>query len=122
MKLRALLVLIASSVACLGQSSILITNLAEQQMMGREFVQELLSLRPATNSSAKGVIKIRDAKGATTNRPVEFQITTTPTNWVSTYDATRQGKDSPPYYYLLQIIHRDFQSNEYDFYIACGLP
>jgi len=82
---------LASPLAGFGQSSILITNLAEQRVEGKKFVQELLSQRPETSSSAKGIIKIRDAKGMTTNMPVRFEIVITKTNWLSIYEATMES-------------------------------
>src|SRR5258706_9853289 len=89
MKLRALLVFLASSIACFGQSSILVTNLSEQRELAREFVQELLALRPETNSSVKGVMKIRDAKGKTTKIPLKCEVTVYTTHWLNNYTAFR---------------------------------
>ncbi len=87
MKLSAFLLFLASSLAGFGQSSILVTNLAEQRTEGKKFVQELLSLKPGTNSVAKGFINIRKPKQKTVKVPVQFNINITSDDWQTIYRA-----------------------------------
>ena len=104
----AFLFFFVSSLACFGQSQIVITNLAEQQKLGREFVQELLSLRPETNSSGKGVMKIRDAKGKTTEIALQFNTVVTSNDWRAVYRA----KPNTPDQTMLMVINKDNSPNK----------
>ena len=114
----ALLFFLASALACFGQSQIIITNLAEQRKLGREFVQELLSLRPETNSSVSGVIKVRNSSSKQREIPVRFQNLLTGTNWVSIFEKF-PGSNAPGPNKLI-IAHDTPQSNRYELTLNVG--
>src|ERR1043165_598746 len=100
----------------LGQSKVVITNLVEQHKLGRTFVDELLSLRPATNSSMKGVMKIRDAKGITTNIPIRFETSVINDGWQALYRADFHEGSNKSFHdaaMAIVIFHSDKMTNDY---------
>ena len=52
----------------------------------RALVAEMLAQKPDQNTTNTGRVKIRDAAGKEREIPVRFEITATPTNWVSVYE------------------------------------
>ena len=87
---RFLPLLLASSAVCFGQRqneprpAPLDPVQAEQE--ARALVAELLAQKPEQNTTNTGRVRIRDAAGKEREIPVRFEITATPTNWVSVYE------------------------------------
>jgi hypothetical protein len=82
-------------------------DLSDAEIQGRNLVQQLLEQSPATNFSQSGILKIRDAKGITTNIPVWFKTLITTGYWQSSYIG---GRD------FLIIIHQGSGANRYSFH------
>ena len=80
----------ASSAVCFGQRqneprpAPLDPVQAEKE--ARALVAELLAQKPEQNTTNTGRVRIRDAAGKEREIPVRFEITATPTNWVSVYE------------------------------------
>jgi hypothetical protein len=75
---------------------------------GKALVAEILSQKPAGNTTSTGVMTIRDAKNKRTQIPIRFQTILTPTNWLSIYEATTTNVTLK-----LSITHNDTASNSY---------
>jgi hypothetical protein len=109
---------IALAVAALffasGAAAATVTNLAEAKLHGRQLVQQLLGqLRPATNYTQTGVLKIRPAKGKTLELPLRCEVRVTPTNWQSLYETVITNADGSPGGGYLKIVHVGNQPGEY---------
>ena len=61
-----------SLLAAVGVFASTTNDLSDAEIQGRQLVQQLLEQYPAENFTNTGVLKIRDAKGITTNIPVGF--------------------------------------------------
>jgi hypothetical protein len=113
MKFFGLLFLFCSAITAFGQSKVEITNLVEQQKLGKEFVRELLSLQPETNSSMRGILKIRNPNGKSTQLPLRVEVSRTwiaelgSHNWKINYEIARSNQAS------LTIAHLQNQANVY---------
>ena len=110
--LGALLLLLLSSFAVFAQPKAEIRrppplDLAEAEEEGRALVADLL--RPPENATNTGLLTIYPAEGNPRESPVRFEIFTTPTNWVSTYEAAL-GNGA---IVKLTVIHTDGQPNQY---------
>lgn len=55
-------------------------------IQGRKLALQLLEQRPSENFTQTGVLKIRDAKGHTTELPIKCEVLVTITNWQSIYE------------------------------------
>jgi YD repeat-containing protein len=114
-RFRALLLLLASSLACFGQRqneprpAPLDPFQAEQE--ARALVATMLAQKPDQNATNTGSVKIRDAAGNTREIPVRFEISSTPTNWVSVYETLPSAIQ--PGGLKLTVIHAGEQPNCY---------
>ena len=86
-----LLLLLVSSSACFGQRATdprpapLDPIQAEKE--ARALAAEMLAAKPDQNTTNTGQLRIRDADDKEREIPVRFEITVTPTNWVSVYES-----------------------------------
>ena len=77
----------------------------------RALVAEMLAQKPEQNTTNTGRVKIRDAAGKEREIPVRFEITATPTNWVSVYETL--ASDGGPGGMKLTVIHSGERPNRY---------
>ena len=77
----------------------------------RALVAEMLAQKPEQNTTNTGRVRIRDAAGKEREIPVRFEITATPTNWVSVYETLPPA--GGPGGMRLTVIHSDEQPNQY---------
>ena len=80
----------------------------------RALVTEMLAARPEQNTTNTGLVRIRDAAGKEREIPVRFEITATPTNWVSVYETLPSA--GGPGGLKLTVIHSDEQPNRYELF------
>ncbi len=122
---RLVPLLLTSSLACFGQRHNeprpAPLNPVEAEKQGRALVAELLVQRPEQNTTNTGTVRIRDAAGKERDIPVRFEITATPTNWISTYETLTPEKE--PGRVKLTVIHAPGQPNQYQL-VSCtnGVP
>jgi hypothetical protein len=76
---------------------------------GRALVDEMLSSKPAENTTTTGMMMIRAKKF--TQIPIRFQTILTPTNWLSSYSAGDTD---------LTVIHDGSMPNEYRWHAPNG--
>lgn len=81
-----------------------------QEQEGRALVQELLTQRPAENSTNTGVLKIRDAKGRRSEMPVTIVTVLTATNWQNIYTVAPGANREAA---VLTVVHTNQQPNRY---------
>jgi hypothetical protein len=81
--------------------------LSDAEIQGHQLAQQLLEQSPATNYSQNGILKIREAKGATIDIPVSFKTLITTKYWQTSYIG---GQDS------LIVIHQNGRTNRYSFH------
>ena len=74
-------------------------------------VAELLAQKPEQNATNTGRARIRDAVGKERDIPMRFEITSTPTNWVSVYETL--ASEGGPGSMRLTVIHTDARPNQY---------
>jgi hypothetical protein len=119
---RSLLLLVVSSLACFGQGHVeprpapLDSVQAEQE--ARALVAEMLAQTPRQNTANTGQVRIRDAAGKEREMPVRFEITATPTNWVSVYETLTPA--GGPGGEKLTVIHAPGQPNQYQLVSSAG--
>jgi len=119
---RSLLLLVVSSLACFGQGHVeprpapLDSVQAEQE--ARALVAEMLAQTPRQNTANTGQVRIRDAAGKEREMPVRFEITATPTNWVSVYETLTPA--GGPGGEKLTVIHAPGQPNQYELVSSAG--
>ena len=110
-----LLLLLVSSSACFGQRATdprpapLDPIQAEKE--ARALAAEMLAAKPDQNTTNTGQLRIRDAYDKEREIPVRFEITVTPTNWVSVYETlpSAGGRGGMK----LTVIHSGAQPNRY---------
>jgi hypothetical protein len=90
---------------------------AEQE--ARALVAELLAQKPEQNATNTGRAKIRDVAGKEREIPMRFEITATPTNWVSVYETVLPA--GAPGGMKLTVIHAAGRPNRYQL-ITCAEP
>jgi hypothetical protein len=100
-------------------------DLSDAEIQGRNLARQLLEQKPTENFTNTGVLKIRDAKGRSSEIPLEFEVVVTPTNWINNYNAsefvgsvtsTNSGYTSSwTREFFLQIIHPQNRPNEYKY-------
>ncbi len=83
-------------------------------MQGWTLANQLYEIIPATNFTQNGIFKIRDAKGETTDLPVEFAAHIKSEYWENSYLARQTNFAAS--FVQLKIVHKENQSNEY-FYV-----
>ena len=81
---------------------------AEGRRQARKLVQDLLQIRPESNTTETLVLKIRGRDDKETQVPVRFQIVCTPTNFLNIYQTTGPGPGMK-----LTIAHTEGKPNEY---------
>ena len=112
---RFLPLLLASSAVCFGQRqneprpAPLDPVQAEKE--ARALVAELLAQKPEQNTTNAGRVTIRDSAGKEREIPARFEITATPTNWVSVYETLALEGESGGM--RLTVIHSDERPNQY---------
>ena len=86
-------------------------NPIQAEKEARALVADLLSQRPAENSTNAGLLRIRGANGQERELPVHFEIVCRGTNWQSVYEAaTGDGVKAA----RLTVVHSDGQPNQYE--------
>src|SRR5215207_4536552 len=60
---------------------------AKAEREAQELVSDLLAQKPEKSMTNTGVLTIRDAKNQRTEIPARFEVISTPTNWVSVFEA-----------------------------------
>jgi hypothetical protein len=88
-------------------------ELSDAEIAGRNLVQQILELRPTTNFTQTGVLKIRDGKGKWTVFSLRCEVVVTPTNWQSIYETIITNTDGYTDGDYLKIAHADGQPGEY---------
>jgi hypothetical protein len=83
---------------------------AEGERLARTLLTNLLALKPDQDSTNTGLLKIRDARGQQREMPLRLGILTTPTNWLSVYEAVGTGEAPGA---ALTITHRDREPSRY---------
>jgi YD repeat-containing protein len=77
------------SIAALEPPSQPVTLSPEQAAKeGRALADEMVSQKPAANTTNMGIMTIRDANDNRTRISVHFEVFTTPTNWCSRYQTS----------------------------------
>jgi hypothetical protein len=89
-------------------------GLSDAEIQGRNLAQQLLEQRPATNFIQTGVLKIRDAKGISTNLFLRCRIIADSTNWFSDYVVSPTSSLST--FLSLKIFHKNNSTNSYVLY------
>ena len=111
-----LLLLVASASAALAQrnrdSRPAPLDPDEGDKQGRALVAEMLAQRPEQNTTNTGAVTIRDAEGKERKLPARFEIYSTPTNWVSTYQVL--ASPAGPGGSKLTVVHNGDQPNRYE--------
>jgi hypothetical protein len=91
---------------------------AEAEQQARSLVAELLAQTPDHNTTDTGQARIRDATGKEREIPLRFEITATPTNWMSVYETlTPVGGPGGE---RLTVIHTPGQPNQYQLLNSAG--
>jgi hypothetical protein len=85
-------------------------SVAEGERLARTLLTNLLALKPQQDLTNTGLLKLRDALGQQREMPLKLGVFTTPTNWLSVYEAVGTG-DAPRA--KLTITHRDGQPSQY---------
>jgi hypothetical protein len=93
---RAVVLLLVSGPVCFAQPKAEVRppqtlNPREGETLARSLVNEMLTQQPAQNSTNTGILKIRDSNGEERKVPVRFELLSTPTDWVSIYQAGPGG-------------------------------
>jgi hypothetical protein len=106
---------LASSAICFGQRQNeprpAPMDPVQSEKEARALVAKLLAQKPQQNSTNTGRVRIRDAAGKEREIPMRFEITATPTNWVSVYETL--GSADGPGGVKLTVIHAAGQPNQY---------
>jgi hypothetical protein len=84
-------------------------DLSDAPIQGRNLAKQILEQRPAEGFTNVGVLKIRDAKGKTSEVPIKCEIIISATNWQSTYKAFFTNAME-----ILSVIHPANQQNRLD--------
>ena len=74
----------------------------------------MLAAKPDQNTTNTGQVRIRDAADKEREIPVRFEITVTPTNWVSVYETLPSA--GGPGGLKLTVIHSGDQPNRYELF------
>ena len=112
---RSLVLLLVCTSVCFGQRqneprpAPLDPVLAEQE--ARALVAELLAQKPEQNTTNTGRARILDAAGKEREIPMRFEITASPTNWVSVYETLTSPGGAGGV--KLTVIHAAGQPNQY---------
>jgi len=85
----------------------------QAEQAARALVAEMLAQMPQQNTTNTGQARIRDAAGKEREIPMRFEITATPTNWVSVYE-TLAPEGGPPGE-KLKVIHAAGLPNQYQY-------
>ena len=80
----------------------------------RTLVAEMLAQTPDRSTTNTGRVKIRDSEGNEREVPVRFEITVTPTNWISSYETLPSA--GAPGGVRLNVIHAAGQPNRYELF------
>lgn len=84
---------------------------AEAVKQGRELVAQLLSEKPAQDTTNTGVLNIRPAHGTATNIFIRFEARTGGDQWETIYTASRTPGATP--FVRLRVAHKTGAPNEY---------
>jgi outer membrane lipoprotein-sorting protein len=93
-------------------------TLSDAEIQGRQLAQHLLEQQPAEDSTNTGVLKIKNAKGKTSDIPIKFVVIITATNWLSVYEGIETNPGAGD---KLRIIHRVSLPNKYAAVHVCGM-
>jgi hypothetical protein len=119
MKFRLALAVL-SLLTAFGAFAEMTNDLSDAEIQGRQFAQQLLEQRPATNFVQTGNFNIRNDKGIL-KIPIRFQTFVTPTIWSTTYETISESN-----HVSLVVIHEVGKANQYEFYngsaLALALP
>ena len=78
----------------------------ESIIQGRKLALQLLEQRPPENTTQTGILKLRDAEGNHLEIPIKCEVTVTPTNWQSLYEAVYTNDTE-----TLAVTHSDIQTH-----------
>ena len=112
---RSLVLLLVGSSVCFAQRqneprpAPLDPVQAEQE--ARALVADMLAQKPEQNITNTGQARIRDSAGKEREIPMRFEITATPTNWMSVYETLAPAGGSGGE--RLTVIHATGQPNRY---------
>ncbi|MGD1088724.1 MAG: outer membrane lipoprotein-sorting protein [Verrucomicrobiota bacterium] len=93
-------------------------DLSDAEIQGRQLAQQILEQQPAEDSTNTGVLKIKNAKGKTSDIPIKFAVIITATNWLSVYEGIETNSGAGD---KLWIIHRESLPNKYAVVHVCGM-
>ena len=120
---KLLAIFLVSGPICFGQPKAEVRppqtlNPKEGEALAHSLVSEMLTQQPAQNSTNTGVLKIRDTGGEQRQIPMRFELFSTPTNWVSIYEAGPWGGGRDRM--QLRVIHSNNSPNRYLLGVAAG--
>jgi hypothetical protein len=84
---------------------------AEGEKAARALLSDLLARRPEKDSTNTGALRVRERNRTEREIPVRFEIYSTATNWVSTYESLPAGQNAPGM--KLTVTHSDDGTNTY---------
>lgn len=85
-------------------------ELSSAEIQGRQLAQKILEQQLTEGFTNMGVLRIRDARGKTSEIPIQFATQITATNWTSLFEGINTNSDTGD---KLRIVHRDFLPNQY---------
>ena len=113
---RFLLLLLASALACYGQRNKeprpAPLDPVQGDKEGRALVAEMLAQKPDQNVTNTGSVRICAAAGKEREIAARFEVFSTPTNWVSVYEAL--ASPGGPGGVKLTVIHSGERPNRYE--------
>jgi len=107
MKVFAIGTFVSILLTTLGAAAEMTNNWVEAEIQGRKLAQQILEQQPAGSFTNTGFLKIRDAKGRTSEIPVQGTVIVTATNWQSVYKAFFTNVTE-----ILTVIHPANQLNQ----------
>jgi hypothetical protein len=96
----------------IGANATMANELSNAEIAGRNLVQQILELRPTTNFTQTGVLKIRDGNGNRTNVSMTCEVLVGLTDWKSIYTSSAMN----PWEEKLLIVHTVNSTNAYVHY------
>lgn len=105
------------AVGARGETTIV---LSDAEIHGRQLALQLCDAQPITNFTQNGTLKIRDAKGVTTNIPVHFETQIRTGEWQANYLAETNDISTASPCEDLSIAHKKGQDNQYQYFVIHG--
>jgi Outer membrane lipoprotein-sorting protein len=92
-------------------------DLSDAEIKGRNLAQQLADVRPTENFTNTGTLKIKDAKGKSSEILIKFLVVVEATNWLSIYEGAETNSETGD---KLRIIHQESLANKYAIVHVCG--